>query len=190
MQYFMYRAGVLLVIASSISAMEDLDLEKIDSEPSPLTNLESQIAGYERDPLVKNLAEYFKKPHSEIQPLPAFDDYRNATLIVNALLVAFKAKEYPVDKLRVANNTLRTSERFLRLATYALDNICSAWQQTYKPDPYDGSPKIPLDQLENDYLFALQKTEAAIQKATREDKDATHVAKQIQSYLRVLTRNK
>jgi hypothetical protein len=185
MQYFMYRAGVLLVIASSISAME-----KIDSEPSPLTILELQITGYERDPLVKDLAEYFKNPHSKMQPLPAFDDYRSATLIVNALLLSFKAKEYPVDKLGAANNTLRPSHRSLRLATYALDNVCRAWNQTHEPNPYDDSPKIPLAQLERDYLFALRKTDLAIRDAKREDKDATHVAQKVQSYLRLLTKNK
>lgn len=185
MQYVKISAGILLLVSSAVSAMGETE-----SEILPLTNLENQIAGYERDPQVKALAQHFIKPHSEIKTLPAFDEYRSATLIVNALLVAFKAKEYPTDTLRVANNTLRPSERFVRLAIYALDDICRAWNQTHKPNVYDGSPTIPLNQLERNYLFALRKTEAAIHAAKREDKDATHVASQIQSYLRVLTINK
>lgn len=180
MQYIKVSAAILLLVSSTISAMEEDDLEI-----SPLTNLENQIAGYERDPLVKDLAQYFIKPHSEIKTLPAFDDYRSATLIVNALLVAFKAKEYPVDNLRLANNTLHNSERLVRLASYALDDICRAWNQEHKPNPYDGSPTIPLDQLERDYHFAINKTEAAIRANS-----ATHIAIKVQSYLRVLTRNK
>jgi hypothetical protein len=185
MQYVKISAGILLLVSSAVGAMGSTE-----SVISPLTNLENQIAGYERDPLVSSLAQHFIKPHSEIKPLPPFDEYRNATLIINALLVAFKAKEYPTDKLSVANNTLRPSERLIRLATYALDDICRAWNQTHKPNIYDGSPTIPLNQLERDYLFALHKTEAAIRAAKREDKDATHVASQIQAYLRVLTINK
>lgn len=185
MQYVKVSAAILLLVSSAIRAMEEND-----QEISPLTNLENQIAGYEQDPQVKLLAEYFKKTRSDIalssKALIAFDAHRSATLIVNALLVAFKAKEYPIDKDQgVTNNAPRPTERLTRLTLYALDNICTVWNQAHNKNELAESDEIPLSQLEKDYSLAINRLECQIRA-----KGSIHVATQIQTHLRELTKNK
>lgn len=179
MQKCFFISGALLFLSLSIGAMEP------DPKLLPLTRLEAQIAAYEQDPQVASIAHYFINPHYEIKFLPKLDNHIHATLMVNALLVALKHNEYPVDTLQVANITLPTPKRLIRLAIYALDDTCRAWHQNYKPNPHDDSPAIPLEQIEKNYTFAVNRIEKAICIYR-----ATHVAKIIQSYLRALTKNK
>jgi len=174
-------AAILLLVPSAIRAMEENPLEI-----SPLTNLENQIAGYEQDPHVKNLAQYFIKSHSQIQHLPNFDDHRSATLIVNALFVAFKHNQYPVDNAQAtANSAPRATKRLIRLALYAIDNICLTWHQAHNPEENNKMPTIPLEQLERDYLFAINRLEGAIRVNA-----APLVAQHLKSYLQKLSKNK
>lgn len=177
MHYVRMSAAILLLISSAAHAMEENN-----EALSRLRILEQKITLYEKDPQVKNLAQSFQKNNAKMsgftQIFASLDEHQNATLIVHALLVSFKARGYPVDKeQKITNNAPRSSERLMRVALYALDNICSAYHQAHDKN-LEQSDQIPPTQLENDYALAINRLEGPIRL-----KGALHVATQMQGYL-------
>lgn len=184
MHYVKMSAAILLLISSAVHAMEENN-EAI----SPLTIIEQKITLYEQDPQVKNLAQSFEQNSAKMkrftQIFASLDEHQNATLIVHALLVSFKARGYPVDQeQKITNNVPRSSERLMRIALYALDNICSAHHQAHNKT-LEQSDQIPPTHLENDYALAINRLEGQIRL-----NGALHVATYVQGYLRLLNKNK
>lgn len=200
MQKLFLKACSVLSVSLSIHAMQT------DQASSLLKSIDNQLATRAQNPDIANLAHHFTNPFPPISTLPALDNPNTAILLVNTTLVTLRHYDYPIDKLKVANNTFvsrrpknysrqtlqaeQAALDFVRSAVQELDKICRAWHQHYTPNRYDGSPQIPLANLMTYYALATQHMEQSLGVAQGAGHDALYIADSIQRHLSTLTLNK
>lgn len=178
-----YSLGVtcsILLVSSNAWAMQ--------SKPTPLTltRIDATIAQYKKDPVTERIADYFITQENNHTARSYTAPYKTtATSIIHAMLLVLKHKQYPMDRLGLANEIFTPSDRPIRLVVYALDDICRAWNQQSKKNIDDRSPRVPFQDIPDLYRIALNRASIVVR-----THDASYLANGMQKYLRAIAKNR